>query len=318
MSTGALTEEGVVIPYSAVPESQSVLRRLHEDRPKLTCSCTSDGPRITVRLLNNLYFFATFPNQSHLHSKDCRYQDQGGGASIQPVSLDNAAKDSKLLVGGRVELPGLAPSSSASAVAKVSKAPKKGVNTPYKASSHHPKGSTLDRLLVETWAATFCNRPVKESWGENAGFLVHTMLNTAVNHSTKMFSDHCRICYFNPKSKRSTKSAEAQWFSRHFKDQTQPLFILGSIKSILKRDSSKGGGVRIALESFPRPLAIMSSVWDTVLSQQNDYFSDALLNSSSYCRLGLFQVRLKGGSIASPIVVENVGLGLVSGREIFR
>ena len=308
----------MVIPYSAVPESQSVLRRLHEDRPKLTCSCTSDGPRITVRLLNNLYFFATFPNQSHLHSKDCRYQDQGGGASIQPVSLDNAAKDSKLLVGGRVELPGLAPSSSASAVAKVSKAPKKGVNTPYKASSHHPKGSTLDRLLVETWAATFCNRPVKESWYENCGFLINTMMTTTVNHSTKMFSDHCRICYFNPKSKRSTKSAEAQWFSRHFKDQTQPLFILGSIKSILKRDSSKGGGVRIALESFPRPLAIMSSVWDNVLSQQNDYFSDALLNSSSYCRLGLFQVRLKGGSIASPIVVENVGLGLVSGREIFR
>lgn len=317
MSTGALTGDGVVIPYLAVPENQSALRRLHEDRPKLTCSCTSDGPRITVRLLNNLYFFATFPNQSHFHKKSCRYLDQGGGASIQPVSLDNAAKDSKLLVGGCVELPGLAPSASTTAVAKVSKAPKKSSNAPYKASSHHPKGSTLDRLLVETWAATFCNRPVKESWGENAGFLINKMMNTTVNHSTKLFSDHCRVCYFNPKAKRS-RSAEAHWFSHHFKDQTHPLFILGSIKSISKREISKGGGVRITLESFPRPLAIMSSVWDNVLSQQNDYFVDALLNSSNYCRLGLFQVRLKGGSITSPIVIESVGLGLVSGREIFR
>lgn len=271
---------------------------------------------MTVRLIDNFYVFATFPNQAHLHSRSCRYTEQNAGEAIEPVSLDKVSKDSTLLVDGCVDLPGLAPLDSTADAGKASKGPKKGSNTPYKASSHHPKGSALDRLLVETWAATFCNRQVKQSWGENAGFLVNTMMNTAVNHSTKLFSDHCRVCYFNPKAKRS-RSAEAHWFSHHFKDQTQPLFIFGSIKSISKREISKGGGVRITLESFPRPLAIMSKVWDTVLASQADYFVDALLNSSNYCRLGLFQVQLKGEHVNSPIIVQDVGLALVSERHIF-
>ncbi|MDA8646100.1 DUF1173 family protein [Porticoccaceae bacterium] len=317
---GPTDVNGLVIPYSEVakPSNQDLLKQWHSNRPTLICNCCEAGPRVTVRKLNDFYFFATFPNQSHLHQSSCRYQEQAiGGDSISPMSLDDVVEHSTIIKNGSIDLSKL---SSPITSTQGNLSPKEGrraLDAQSQASSPRHSTVNLDRLLGEIWAFTFRKREIKDKWNENAGCLINTLMTTKVLGKDAFLSDYCRVCYFNPKTQKS-KMSEAYWFKHHFSQKTKPLFIVGAIKKITSRAQHKGGGVKIDLFSFPRPLAIMSKEWDQCIDRQHDEFQDAFLSSEEYCRLGLFRVRLTGENINSPIIVDAVGVALVSEHSIFQ
>lgn len=294
---GAVDPTGLVALYDDVGSdgTDHILSTWHKSRPQLVCNCVvKHQPRLTVRAIKDGFVLATFPGHSIRHSTDCRWRDQPSSVDeknrlqLQPISIkDEITHGYQIIEGDSLKL-----------------------------SSHN----SLDRLLIEIWCKSFEDRSPANVWQENAKRLVHTVMNLNVyaggnqaDGSSESLANFLRVSYFPDNAAKISSFLYRQrlWFEQS-SERGEPSFVLGRVESISSRPDARGGGVRIALSGFKRPIVILQDLWERVVVERDNVFMEPFLSDETdYCRLAMMKIRLGGKTINDPIFVDDVGLALV-------